>query len=158
DLRGVDRIDEGVEVRVVRDRILRNRRRLAMGRHGSHPFVYVARRETRAVSFATNSFVPHITTTVPVEASFTYAISGALGSPAGTPPAAFSVTCRIVGAAATAATAAAPTAVFFRKFRRDIPDSSSAMCMPSVPARGAEPLPPRLYVARAPERAVFCRV
>ena len=85
----------------------------------------------------------HPITTVPVEASFTYAMSGALESPAGRAPVAFSVTCRIVGAAATAATAAAPTAVFFRKLRRDMPASSSAMFIPSVLAGGAEPLLPR---------------
>src|SRR6266487_5442258 len=72
-------------------------------------------------------------------------MSGAVGSPEGRPACAFSVIVRSVGMAATAATPAAPTALFFTKLRRDIPFSSSSMVIPSVPGAEEEPVP-RAYV------------
>src|SRR2546422_6982240 len=61
---------------------------------------------------------------------------GVFTSPGGGPAWTFSVIFRIVGAAAIAPTAAAPTAVFCRKLRLDIFDFfSSAIRFPSVGAR-----------------------
>src|SRR5213593_409993 len=90
---------------------------------GAH-LAYVVRRLTSPGSLVTISWVPHITTTVPWAASFTYAMTGAFTSPGGGLAWTFSATLRIVGAAAIAPTAAAPTAVFCRKLRLDIFDSS----------------------------------
>src|SRR3989442_10311834 len=96
--------------------------------------VYVVRRFTSPGSRVTISCVPHMTTTVPVAASFTYAMTGVLlASPGAGLACTFSVIFRIVGAAAIAPTAAAPTAVFCRKLRLDIFDFfSSAIRFPSV--------------------------
>src|SRR3989454_766062 len=102
---------------------------------GAH-LVYVVRRITSPGSLVTISCVPHITTTVPVAASFTYAITGAFMSPGGGLACTFSVIFRIVGAAVIAPTAAAPTAVFCRKLRLDIFDFfASAIRFPSVRVR-----------------------
>src|SRR2546422_11200564 len=102
---------------------------------GAH-LAYVVRRFTSPGSLVTISWVPHITTTVPWAASFTYAMTGAFTSPGGGLAWTFSATLRIVGAAAIAPTAAAPTAVFCRKLRLDIFDFfSSAIRFPSVRVR-----------------------
>src|SRR5437879_10475163 len=63
-------------------------------------------------------------------------MTGVFASPDGAPAWTFSVIFRIVGAAAIAPTAAAPTAVFCRKLRLDIFDFfSSAIRFPSVRVR-----------------------
>src|SRR2546426_3627752 len=68
-----------------------------------------------------------MTTTVPCEASFTYAMRGAAGSPeGGETPWTFSVSFTMVGAAAIAPTAAAPTAVLCKKLRLVIFDFLSS--------------------------------
>src|SRR3989441_10266360 len=68
-----------------------------------------------------------MTTTVPCEASFTYAMRGAAGSPeGGETPWTFSVSFTLVGAAAIAPAAAAPTAVLCKKLRLVIFDFLSS--------------------------------
>src|SRR6267143_2655319 len=85
-------------------------------------------RDTRVGSRISVSFEPHMTTTVPAEASLTYATMGELGSPWEPAPPTFSVSLATFGAATAAPKAAAPTAAFLKKLLRDIsPFFSSAM-------------------------------
>src|SRR3989442_9991523 len=102
---------------------------------GAH-LAYVVSRFTSPGSLVTIFCVPHTTTTAPWAASFTSAMTGVFTSPDGEAAWTFSVIFRIVGAAAIAPTAAAPTAVFRRKLRLDIFDFfSSAIRFPSVRVR-----------------------
>src|SRR2546428_4074295 len=85
-----------------------------------------------------------MTTTVPCAGSFTYATRGAVGSPeGGASPWTCSVSFTMVGAAAIAPTAAAPTAVLCKKLRLVIFDflSSGISDSPPVGAPGGNPAP-----------------
>src|SRR2546428_7139109 len=85
-----------------------------------------------------------MTTTVPCGGSVTCATRGAVGSPGGgDTPWTFSVSFTMVGAAAIAPTAAAPTAVLCKKLRLVIFDflSSGISDSPPVGAPGGNPTP-----------------
>src|SRR5207245_10437007 len=100
-----------------------------------------------------------MTATVPCEASFTYAMRGAAGSPeGGDTPWTFSVRFTMVGAAAIAPTAAAPTAALCKKLRLVIFDFLSSGIRIPLLLRAGGALTPLRHPTAPPSRAVFPRV